>query len=197
MSKLSYAELKGLASKEIPEADPDIMAAIALAESGGNTDAISPTHDYGLWQINKKVWQHESNLFGTGSGKIFFALGRWKGKYYNAMAARTVYRKQGYAAWSTYKSGAYQKYLQKDTPGEGGGIPFTPDSGVGNAVNPIGSVVGSALLTIREYATVGAIAIAGFVLVVFAVAILLRKPVGDIASVAPTGRVLKAVKAAV
>ncbi len=26
--------------------------AIALAESGGDTHAISPSHDYGLWQIN-------------------------------------------------------------------------------------------------------------------------------------------------
>jgi hypothetical protein len=27
--------------------------AIALAESGGNANAISPSHDYGLWQINR------------------------------------------------------------------------------------------------------------------------------------------------
>lgn len=30
-----------------------VMAAIALAESGGNPNAISPTDDYGLWQINQ------------------------------------------------------------------------------------------------------------------------------------------------
>lgn len=34
-------------------ANPVVPAvAIALAESGGNTLAISPSHDYGLWQIN-------------------------------------------------------------------------------------------------------------------------------------------------
>lgn len=30
-----------------------VMAAIALAESGGNPNAISRTDDYGLWQINQ------------------------------------------------------------------------------------------------------------------------------------------------
>jgi len=33
-------------------ADEFIAAQIATAESGGNPDAISPTDDYGLWQIN-------------------------------------------------------------------------------------------------------------------------------------------------
>lgn len=34
-------------------ANPIVPAiAICLAESGGRTDAISPSHDYGLWQIN-------------------------------------------------------------------------------------------------------------------------------------------------
>lgn len=27
--------------------------AVAMAESGGNTDAVSPSHDYGVWQINR------------------------------------------------------------------------------------------------------------------------------------------------
>lgn len=30
-----------------------LAAAIAMAESGGNSDAISPSNDYGLWQVNK------------------------------------------------------------------------------------------------------------------------------------------------
>ena len=29
-----------------------MAASIAMAESGGNSNAISPTNDYGLWQIN-------------------------------------------------------------------------------------------------------------------------------------------------
>jgi len=33
-------------------ADEFIAAQIATAESGGNPNAISPTDDYGLWQIN-------------------------------------------------------------------------------------------------------------------------------------------------
>jgi hypothetical protein len=32
--------------------DAFVAAEIAMAESGGNPDAISPTDDYGLWQIN-------------------------------------------------------------------------------------------------------------------------------------------------
>lgn len=33
-------------------ANADMAAAIALAESGGDTTNVSPTNDYGLWQIN-------------------------------------------------------------------------------------------------------------------------------------------------
>lgn len=37
-------------------ADSFIAAEIATAESGGRTYIVSPTDDYGLWQIN---WSHD------------------------------------------------------------------------------------------------------------------------------------------
>lgn len=33
--------------------------AVALAESGGNTEAVSPTDDWGLWQINGATWAQQ------------------------------------------------------------------------------------------------------------------------------------------
>lgn len=182
MSKKTYAQLKGLAQKQIPEANPDIMAAIAMAESSGDTDAISSTGDYGLWQINKKTWEKTDNLFGTASGRMFFALGRWKNEIYNAKAARTVFKKQGYSAWVTYNNGSYKRFIREDVPGDGGGIIGAPDSDIGNSVTGVGSAIGSALITVREYSTVGAIAVGGFVLVILALVILLRKPAAQVAS---------------
>lgn len=38
----------------------NIAASVALAESSGNPNNISPTGDYGLWQINKKVHSNAS-----------------------------------------------------------------------------------------------------------------------------------------
>lgn len=75
------------------------MVAIALAESGGNPDAkhlnSNGTWDWGLWQIND-VNKIPGNLLDPGT---------------NARAAKTIFDRQGFKAWSTYNSGAYTRYL--------------------------------------------------------------------------------------
>jgi Lysozyme like domain len=78
-----------------------IMAAIALAESGGNPNAHHVTRredSRGLWQINVRA--HPS-----------FAHANLYDPAVNAQAAVSVYRSQGLGAWSTYTSGAYESYL--------------------------------------------------------------------------------------
>ncbi len=72
-------------------ADAFMAAEIAMAESGGNPNAISPTADYGLWQIN------ESNG----------ALATLN-PYQNARSA-VVLSNDGtnWSPWTTYYSGAY------------------------------------------------------------------------------------------
>lgn len=80
-----------------------LMAAIAMAESGGKTDAISPkntdgTYDYGPWQINSTHTQFDR-------AKLI------SDPLYNARAAVAIERSQGLSAWTTYTSGAYRSFL--------------------------------------------------------------------------------------
>jgi LysM repeat protein len=71
--------------------DAFIAAEIAMAESGGNQYAVSPTDDYGYWQINAS----------HGSLATFNALG-------NAKAAIIISNDgTDWNPWTTYTSGAY------------------------------------------------------------------------------------------
>jgi hypothetical protein len=69
-----------------------LMAAeIAMAESGGNPNAISPTDDFGLWQIN-------------GSNGSLATLNPFQ----NAKSAITLSDNgNNWNPWTTYHSGAY------------------------------------------------------------------------------------------
>lgn len=79
-----------------------IAVAVCLAESGGNPNAISPTGDYGLWQINKAA--HE-NLFNEY---------RWNVPADNVKMAAAVYNAKGnWTPWTTYTSGKYKRYLPR------------------------------------------------------------------------------------
>ena len=72
-------------------ADAFIAAEIAMAESGGNQYALSPTNDYGYWQIN----------ISNGSLATFDAWG-------NARAAIIIsHDGTDWYPWTTYTSGAY------------------------------------------------------------------------------------------
>ena len=68
-----------------------MAAEIATAESGGNPNAVSPTDDFGLWQINGS----------HGSMATLDPLG-------NAEAAISISNDgHSWGAWTTYTSGAY------------------------------------------------------------------------------------------
>ncbi len=95
-----YAQAAGFTGQDL-----GIACAVAMAESGGETEAIGDKDltaggSLGLWQINL----------------------RWHPVYYNnpealydpqtnANAAYKIYESQGWPAWSTYKSGSYKRYL--------------------------------------------------------------------------------------
>jgi LysM repeat protein len=71
--------------------DAFMAAEIAMAESGGNPNAISPTDDYGLWQIN-------------GSNGSLATLD----PYENAKSAIDLSSDgANWDAWTTYSSGLY------------------------------------------------------------------------------------------
>jgi LysM repeat protein len=72
-------------------ADAHMAAEIAMAESGGNQYAHSPTDDFGYWQINAS----------NGPLATYDAFG-------NARAAITLsHNGSNWSPWTTYTSGAY------------------------------------------------------------------------------------------
>lgn len=97
---LRYAAAAGFSGiKDLPTA-----GAIAFAESSGNPSATNKNRngstDYGLFQINSV---HGSLL----------KQGQWSNPLDNAKMAYKVYADAGnsFKPWTTYKSGAYLKYL--------------------------------------------------------------------------------------
>jgi Lysozyme like domain/NlpC/P60 family len=79
-----------------------LMAAIAMAESGGVVNRTSPqntngTYDYGLWQINSSH-NYDKNRLLTDP-------------LYNAQAAVAIEKSQGLTAWTTYNKGLYVPFL--------------------------------------------------------------------------------------
>jgi LysM repeat protein len=69
-----------------------MAAEIAMAESGGNQYALSPTDDYGYWQINASHGPAEATFNPIGNAKAAIAIS---------------YDGTNWDAWTTYTSGAY------------------------------------------------------------------------------------------
>ncbi len=103
------------------------MGAISQAESSGNSRAYNPRgrdDSYGLWQINMigNLGIERDALFRrlipgyTGRNDLF---NPWK----NAQAARIVYNREGFGAWSTYGGGrgSFTRYLSNAQNGIGAG----------------------------------------------------------------------------
>jgi len=91
--------------------DAKIMVAIALAESGGDTNVMGrspdtslPTNrgnwDHGLWQISNR-WH----------GEKLATMGNWRDPYVNGQMAARAYFERGFEAWSVYTSKSYEKFL--------------------------------------------------------------------------------------
>lgn len=80
-----------------------IMAAIAMAESGGNPRAHNASGASGLWQILGAVKSaDQSRLFDPTV---------------NAREAVLKFRSQGLGAWESYTNGSYKKFMQKGASG--------------------------------------------------------------------------------
>jgi hypothetical protein len=92
--------------------------AIALAESGGKTDAVG---DVGLqdakWGPSIGLWQIRSLKAETGTGSPRDAS-RLKDPYFNAKAMVSISGGGGsWRPWSTYTSGSYKKFLSPAATG--------------------------------------------------------------------------------
>lgn len=78
------------------------MGAVALAESGGDPNALNARGEYsvGLLQVNRRAHpQYPEHLL--------------RQPLYNAQAALEIYRKQGIRAWGAYTDGRYRRYLSQ------------------------------------------------------------------------------------
>lgn len=108
MTTYSYAQLEGLWIQGGGSATlAPVMAAIAMAESGGRSDAVghnsNGSTDTGLWQINSV-----HNVSGMTDPIA------------NAKEAVKIYKSQGLKAWTTYTSGAYKKFLKSGVAADTG-----------------------------------------------------------------------------
>jgi len=109
--QISIEQLVGLAKGAgFNDSDAVIMAAIAMAESGGNSNAHNnkpPDNSYGLWQINMigDLGPERRKQFGISNNE------QLKDPVTNAHAARLIKKSQGFGAWTVYKTGAYRSYL--------------------------------------------------------------------------------------
>jgi hypothetical protein len=73
--------------------DADVMIAIAKCESNLSQSAISPTRDFGVFQINEKVWDDTANRLGLDYKNSFED---------NLEMAVLIHRVQGKSAWVCY-----------------------------------------------------------------------------------------------
>ncbi len=81
------------------------MAAIGMAESGGNPNAYNPTDNNGK-QTSWGIWQISNGTHAEPSPT-------WNNPLTNAQLAVQKYQDQGLSAWGTYTSGAYLNYLSQ------------------------------------------------------------------------------------
>lgn len=82
-----------------------IATCIINRESGGNPTAISPTRDYGLFQINRAA--HRANferMYGRSFDKYALTVD-YNGKY--ARYLYDYYRSRGMSGWTPWKGGRY------------------------------------------------------------------------------------------
>ena len=104
-----------------------LAAAIAMAESGGNPRAVSSTGDYGLWQINRATW--------GGS------ISQLQNPAYNAQQMAKISKKgKDWSPWSTFKNGAYRKYLRGNLAKSKGTDPQGPPPASGTVTTSQGGV---------------------------------------------------------
>lgn len=96
---LGAAQLEQLA-RGAHMANPHLMAAIGMAESGGNPSVTNSIGARGLWQIIPST----ASAFGLNYGRLTDPA-------YNAFGASKVLQSQGLGAWEAYTNGAYRQYM--------------------------------------------------------------------------------------
>lgn len=115
------------------------MAAIALAESGGDPTAKNDK-DNGGKQTSWGLWQVSDGTHNMPRANIF-------DPNVNAKAAVAKYKVQGLKAWGTYTSGKYREFLKNGVDPNSNGLPSGSTSTAQDAsiTGDLGSAIGSGL----------------------------------------------------
>lgn len=162
--------------------------AVALAESGGNSDAVNRANsngstDYGLFQINSV---HAGLLNG----------GNWRDPVYNAkMALEISSNGTNWAPWVAYTTKRHIPYMARATRAAGvpaGTVPTSPGTvPVGNPLTATGDFF-SMLADPKTWARVGYFVVGG-ILILMALLSMAGAPraVKGVAKLAVTKKVLK------
>ncbi len=110
MTDYSYAQLESLwIGAGGPKALAPEAAAIAEAESGGNSDSLNPNDNggrqssFGLWQISNGTHAPPSPNWANPAVNAQLAVAKWK-------AAG-----DSFSPWGTFSSGAYKAFLSSKT----------------------------------------------------------------------------------
>jgi hypothetical protein len=165
---LTQAQIAQVARAAGLPGDPDVWAAVAMAESSGRTDIVNEIGCVGLWQINQPVHVKAHPQWTVA----------WlQNPMNNAKAAKEIYRSQGWGAWEAYtgkdgrgSDGPWRNYYKKNVgasaagwdpledfwndllgppergPGSEGwdeGLPgdgLLPDLGIGDVATGIGTI---------------------------------------------------------
>lgn len=139
MTALKAQDIRNLAHDVGFRGNDEVIAtAIALAESKGETTAISPpnadgTQDYGLWQINSSHF-NKLSLGSFGLGVIYVTRDNVLQPDTNAKAAYALYAGRGnsFGDWTTYKDGTYKSFMAQATE-------TSQPSGLGQGVKDFGN----------------------------------------------------------
>ncbi len=123
MTQLSFTQIEQLwVSNGGSAVMAPVMAAIAIAESGGRTDAhngnaATGDDSYGLWQINYFGSMLQGRTAKYGSPQQLVADPNLQARAAVALAGNG----SGLSNWTTYTSGAYKAPLQANASGLTGG----------------------------------------------------------------------------
>jgi hypothetical protein len=204
MPTLSAGEIKGYAKKAgFSGENLDIAVAVALAESGGNTQAHNPVgrdNSYGLWQINMlgKMGFNRRNQFLIEKNEELFDPSK------NAEAAYQIWKQQGWErGWTTYARGTYKTHLataKAASPSDvRNGIDnavvdaakeLNPVAGVSKAINSFGSTLFKGTTNLAGIGVAIALVLGGIILLVVS-SNSAKKAVSVAANVVPGGAVVK------
>lgn len=189
MSKLTREQIASYASKAgFSGNNLNIAVAVALAESGGNTqshNSTPPDDSYGLMQINMlgSLGPDRREKFSLSANTDLYDPAT------NMRVAYGIYKGSGWKAWTTYTRGTYKKFLNgtddtvssdsADTSSPATPVNVNPINGISSAINAFGETI------FKGFANTAGIAVA-IALIVLGAVFLLRDviPVGKAAKLA-------------